>query len=149
MLLSRMDNETSHETADDSGEDLLTVPQIAALRGTSLATVYSWVRDGRLFPAADGVSARSRGPRRIAVYRRADALAVETPGRGRRPDRSPLERRPDPPPGPYASEADAIRAIRMCFPRLLEPIAAASLRASGGDVERACDLIWLSRRGRR
>lgn len=127
-------------------DDLITVGQAADLRGVSVGAVHSWIQSGRLRLAGHVDSPLPRGPRRVAVYRRADVLAVETPGRGRKPRRAVLERRPEPPPGPYASEKEAIRAVRSCYPGLSAHVAAGALLASGGDVARACDSIWASRR---
>jgi hypothetical protein len=128
--------------------DLITVGEAAALRGVSVGAVHAWIVHGRLRRAGYAPSTQPMGPRWVAVYRRADVLAVETPGRGRylrRPRRTPLER-PIPPPGPFASEREKIRAIRSCYPGLAPAVAVAELRASSGDVDQACDRIWLSRR---
>ena len=126
-------------------DPLITVGQAATLRGVSVGAVHSWILQGLIPLAGYAPSERPKGPRRVAVYRRSDVLAAEGPGRGRRHRRAPIER-PTPPPGPYASEKEKIRAIRSCYPRLSAHVAEAELRASGGDVDGACDRIWLSRR---
>lgn len=127
--------------------DLITVGQAAELRGVDVRTVHSWILRGRLRLAGYAPATHPKGPRRVAVYRRADVLAVETPGRGlyvRKP-RAPFER-PTPPRGPFDSEKEKIRAIRSCYPGLRSAVAEAELRAASGDVDAACDRIWLSRR---
>ena len=116
-------------------DTLITIGEAAKLRGVTVGAVQGWILRGWLASAGSAPSPHPRGPRVVAVYWRSAVLAVAAPGRGR-------GRRSLPP----TDETGAIRAVRSRFPRLNAQIATAALRASGGDVDRACDLIRLGRR---